>query len=78
MALSIYNTKYCHLHAKQDIVSCDMHIPMHIKVGRCDGEKLHAMTSLLTNSDDRGERVQRWLGVVFQDGGNTATWPNQV
>ncbi len=31
MALSIYNTKHCHLHAKQDIVSCKMHIPMHIK-----------------------------------------------
>jgi hypothetical protein len=56
-----------------------MHIPMHIKflkVGRCDGEKLHAMASLLTNSGDRGggRESQRWLGVVFQDGGNTATW----
>jgi hypothetical protein len=47
-----------------------MHILMHInflKVGRRDGEKLHAIASLFTNSGDNGERVQRWLGVVFQD-----------
>jgi hypothetical protein len=36
-----------------------MHMHMNfLKVGRCDGEKLHAMASLLTNSSDRGERAQ--------------------
>jgi hypothetical protein len=55
-----------------------MHINF-LKVGRCDGEKLHAMASLLTNSGDKGGREsKRWLGVVFQDGGNIATWQNQV